>query len=63
MTKPKTYTAAFNARAVLELLREQKPLAQVAAQYEVRPSHLLPFARMPSSLSEYGPKDRYEYEQ
>ena len=40
MRKRKTYTAAFKANVVLELLREEKPLAQVAAQYEVHPSQL-----------------------
>ena len=35
MTKRKTYTAAFKAKVVLELLREEKPLAQVAARCEV----------------------------
>jgi len=40
MTKRKTYTAAFKAKVVVELLREEKPLAQVAAQYEVHPSQL-----------------------
>jgi len=40
MTKRKTYTVAFKAKVVLELLRDEKPLAQVAAQYEVHPSQL-----------------------
>ena len=40
MTKRKTYTGAFKAKAVVELLREEKPLAQVAAEYEVHPSQL-----------------------
>ena len=40
MTKRKTYTAAFKAKVVLELLREEKPLAQVAAEYQVHPSQL-----------------------
>ena len=31
MTKRRTYTAAFKAKVVLELFREEKPLAQVAA--------------------------------
>jgi len=31
MTKRKTYTAAFKANVVLELLREEKPLAQMEA--------------------------------
>ena len=38
MTKRKTDTAAFKAKVVLELLREEKSLAQVATQYEVPPS-------------------------
>ena len=40
MTKRKTYTAAFKTKVVLELLREEKPLGQVAAEYEVHPSQL-----------------------
>jgi len=40
MIKRKRYTAAFKAKVVLELLREEKPLAQVAAEYEVPPSQL-----------------------
>jgi len=40
MTKRKICTAAFKAKAVLELLREEKPLAQLAAEHEVHPSQL-----------------------
>ena len=40
MTKRKTYTAAFKAKAGSELLREEKALAQVPARYEVHPSQL-----------------------
>ena len=40
MTKRKTYTAAFKAKVVLELLREEKPLAQLAAEHEVHPGQL-----------------------
>jgi transposase len=31
----KQYTAAFKARVVQELLKEEKTLAQIAAEYEV----------------------------
>jgi len=40
MSKRKKYTTAFKAKVVLELLREEKPLAQVAGQYEVHPTQL-----------------------
>ena len=36
----KQYTAAFKARVVQELLREEKTLAQIAAAYEVHPTQL-----------------------
>ena len=38
MSKRKTYTAAFKAKVVLALLREEKPLAQGATEHEVPPS-------------------------
>jgi transposase len=36
----KQYTAAFKTRVVQELLREEKTLAQIAAEYEVHPTQL-----------------------
>src|SRR5437762_5971667 len=36
----KQYTAAFKARVVEELLKEEKTLAQIAAEYEVHPTQL-----------------------
>ena len=36
----KQYTAAFKARVVQELLREEKTLAQIASEYEVHPTQL-----------------------
>lgn len=36
----KHYTAAFKARVVQELLKEEKTLAQIAAEYEVHPTQL-----------------------
>jgi putative transposase len=36
----KQYTAAFKARVVQELLKEEKTLAQIAAEYEVHPTQL-----------------------
>jgi len=33
----KQYSAAFKARVVQELLKEEKTLAQIAAAYEVHP--------------------------
>lgn len=36
----KQYTAAFKARVVQELLREEKTLVQIASEYEVHPTQL-----------------------
>ena len=36
----KHYTAAFKAKVVQELLKEEKTLAQIAAEYEVHPTQL-----------------------
>ena len=36
----KQYTAAFEAKVVQELLKEEKTLAQIAADYEVHPTQL-----------------------
>lgn len=36
----KTYTHEFKARIVLEILREEHTLAQIAAKYEVHPNQL-----------------------
>ncbi len=36
----KQYTAAFKARVVQELLKEEKTLAQIATKYEVHPTQL-----------------------
>ncbi len=36
----KQYSAAFKARVVQELLKEEKTLAQIAAEYEVHPTQL-----------------------
>ena len=36
----KHYTAAFKTRVVQELLKEEKTLAQIAAEYEVHPTQL-----------------------
>ena len=36
----KQYTAAFKARIVQELLKEEKTLAQIASEYEVHPTQL-----------------------
>ena len=36
----KQYTAAFKARVVQEILKEEKTLAQIAAEYEVHPTQL-----------------------
>lgn len=40
MAKRKSYSAETKARAVLELLREEKSLTQVAAEYGVHPNQL-----------------------
>ncbi len=36
----KQYTAAFKTRVVQELFKEEKTLAQIAAEYEVHPTQL-----------------------
>jgi len=36
----KQYTAAFKAKVVQELLKEEKTLAQIAAEYKVHPTQL-----------------------
>ncbi len=36
----KQYTAAFKAKVVQELLKEEKGLAQIASEYEVHPTQL-----------------------
>ncbi len=36
----KQYTAAFKARVVQEILKEEKTLAQLATEYEVHPTQL-----------------------
>jgi transposase-like protein len=36
----KHYTAAFKARVVQDLLKEEKTLAQIATDYEVHPTQL-----------------------
>jgi transposase-like protein len=36
----KQYSAAFKARVAQELLKEEKTLAQLAAEYEVHPTQL-----------------------
>jgi transposase-like protein len=36
----KTYTAAFKAKVVLEVLREEQPLSQIAGKYEIHPNQI-----------------------
>ena len=36
----KTYTAAFKATIITEILREQKPLSQIAAEHGIHPNLL-----------------------
>ncbi|EFH84439.1 transposase IS3/IS911 family protein [Ktedonobacter racemifer DSM 44963] len=36
----KQYTAAFKAKVVQELLKEEKTIAQIALEYEVHPTQL-----------------------
>jgi putative transposase len=42
----KQYSAQFKAEAVLELLREEKSIAEVAAEREVHPSMLIRWRRL-----------------
>ena len=39
----KQYSATFKARVVQELLKEEKTLTQIAAEYEVHPTQLKPW--------------------
>ncbi len=36
----KQYTTTFKAKVVLEILKEEKTLAQIASEYEVHPTQL-----------------------
>ena len=36
----KTYTSAFKAKVILELLREEQTLSQIAGKYEIHPNQL-----------------------
>lgn len=36
----KTYTAAFKAKIITEILREQKPLSQIAGEHGIHPNLL-----------------------
>ena len=40
MAARKSYSAALKAQALLELLRDDKPLTQVAAEHGVHPNQL-----------------------
>ncbi len=40
MSMKKSYSSAFKAQVVLELLKEDKTLAQLASKYEVHPTLL-----------------------
>ena len=65
----KRYSAEFKARVVLELLREERPLSEVASAYEVHPSMLhrwreAALADLPKLFSELSKRDaeKAEYE-
>ena len=36
----KTYTSAFKAKVILELLREEQTLSQIAGKHEIHPNQL-----------------------
>jgi len=36
----KTYTTAFKAKVVLEVLREEQTLSQIAGKYEIHPNQI-----------------------
>lgn len=38
MRKRKQYSAAFKARVALEVLKEEKTVAQIASEYEIHPT-------------------------
>ena len=44
----KQYTAAFKARVVQEMLKEEKTLAQIAAEFEVHATQLCELANVSS---------------
>ena len=45
MKKRKQYSAAFKAKVVLEVLREEKTIAELASQYEVHPTMIFAWRR------------------
>ena len=40
MPKQKHHTAAFKAQVVLEMLKEEKTVAQIAAEHQIHPGQL-----------------------
>jgi len=36
----KTYTSAFKAKVILEVLREEQTLSQIAGKYEIHPNQI-----------------------
>ena len=46
MAARKSYSPALKAKAVLELLRDEKPLTQVAVEYGVHPNQLRRWKQM-----------------
>lgn len=58
----KSYTAEFKARVVLEILREEKSIAQIASEYDVHPNQLSTWKRavvsgLPELLADARRKD------
>ena len=58
----KTYTIEYKIKAVLELLREEQSVSQVAAKYEIQPNQLIRWKKaviegMGESLSDKRKKD------
>ena len=58
----KTYTVEYKTKVVLEVLREEQTLAQIAGKYEIHPNQLVRWKKaalegMPETLSDKRKKD------
>lgn len=66
MKKRRTFTPEFKAKVVLELLREEKELTQIASEYEIAPNMLRnwkkEFLTNASSVFENKKSDSFEEE-
>jgi len=65
--KRKQYTAEFKAKVVKEILREEKTVSQLSAEYEIHASHVYKWrnpalAGLPGLFNEQAGKDLLEKE-